>query len=404
MDNKKPHDIIVETRKSYAIGMATGILIMILCVLCYILYDRHVRWGGQLDPNRKVMEIYNLLNEVSIMPLDKAEMLENMYRGFLDGVGDPYTQYFDHIALEAFRERTEGDFVGVGVHVIMDTESGNVTIISPFRDSPAAKAGLMPGDQIVGVDGADMTGRSTEEVTSLVKGEEGTAVTLTIYRPYENERFDVEIVRALVVIPSVFHEMLPGRTGYIRIESFNMATKPQFQNAMEDLISQGMTALVLDVRNNPGGLLNIVAYIADYFVPEGIIAYVVDGADNRQYFNADAEYLGLPLAVLINGRSASASELLAGAIRDTQVGVLVGETSFGKGVVQHLYGLSDGSAVKTTVAEYFPPSGATIHGVGIAPDVKVEMEMSLSRRVGQLELHEDLQLLAAIRVLAELVE
>jgi len=394
----------MDNKKSFAIGLATGILLMIIATFGYTIYERHGIWGGRMDPNSKILEIYSLLNDVSIMPLEKTEMLENMYRGFLEGVGDPYTQYFDRLALEAFRERTEGDFVGIGVNALMDTESGKVTIITPFRGSPAARAGLLPGDQIIGVDGADMAGRATEEVFNLIKGEEDTEVTLTIYRPDEDKHFDVSIVRARVAIPTVFHELLPGRIGYIRIEGFNLNTKPQFQAAMEELTTYGMTALILDVRNNPGGVLDIVTYIANYFVPEGVITYVVDANGNRRDYNADENYLGLPLAVLINGRSASASELLAGAIKDTGAGVLVGEQTFGKGIVQHLYTLSDGSAVKTTVAEYFPPSGRSIHMVGVAPDIVVEMEEALSRMIGHLELIDDVQLMAAIRAIQEMTD
>ena len=393
----------MDNKKSFAIGLATGILLMIMGIFGHSVYDRHVRWGGMIDPNSKILEIYSLLNEVSIItPLNKEMMLENMYRGFLDAVGDPYTQYFDSQALEAFRLRTEGDFVGIGVHAMMDTESGMVTIINPFRDSPAARAGVLPGDQIVGVDGVDMTGRSTEEVFNSIKGLEGSPVLLTIYRPNEDRRIDVNIIRTQQVIPTVFHEMMPGNIGYIRIEGFNLNTRPQFQEAMAELTELGKSSLILDVRNNPGGVLDVVTYIANYFVPEGVITYVVDAAGRRRDYKAEEGHLGIPLAVLINGRSASASELLAGAIRDTGVGVLIGEQTFGKGIVQHLYTLSDGSAVKTTVAEYFPPSGTPIHIVGVPPDIVVEMDEPLSRMIGTLELAEDVQLLTAVRVVQEL--
>ncbi|MCL2377994.1 MAG: S41 family peptidase [Defluviitaleaceae bacterium] len=393
----------MDNKKSFAIGLAAGILLMIISVFGYNAYNRHVRWDGR-DPNRKILEIYSLLNDVSIMPLDINEMLENMYRGFLDGVGDPYTQYFDRLAHEAFRLRNEGDFVGIGVQAIMDTESGNVTIINPFRDSPAARAGILPGDQIIKVDGIDMTGRSTEDVFNRIKGPEGSPVILTILRPDEDRNFEVTIIRAQQAIPTVFHEMMPGNIGYIRLEGFNMNTKPQFREAMADLSDRGKTAIILDVRNNPGGVLYVVTYITNYFVPEGVITYVIDADGHRVDYNADADYLGLPLVVLINGRSASASELLAGAIRDTGAGVLVGEQTFGKGIVQHLYPLADGSAVKTTVAEYFPPSGTPIHMVGVPPDIEIEMEEALSRMIGHLELAEDIQLMMALHVIRAMSE
>ena len=386
----------MDNKKSFAIGLATGIMLMLVAVFGYTVYDRQVRWGGRLDPNSKIMEIYALLNEVSIFPIDKDEMLENMYRGFLDGVGDPYTQYFDRAALEVFHARVAGAYVGIGVEVLVDQDTRAVTIANIFRDSPASQAGLLPGDKIVGVGDVDVLGRSIEEVISLIRGPSGVPVDLTILRPYENQRFDVTIVRARVIVPSVFHEIMPDQTGYIRIESFDAATREQFTAALTELMEYGITGLVLDLRNNPGGSLDVVAYIADHFVPAGVITYTIDASGRRRDLNAEGENLGLPLAVLVNGRSASASELLSGAIQDTGVGVIIGEQTFGKGIVQHLYHLSDGSAVKVTVAQYFTPNGTSIHGVGVTPDIVIEMEEALSRRIGRLELHEDVQLQAAL--------
>ena len=387
----------MDNKKSFAIGLATGIVLMILAVFGYTVYERQVRWGGQMDPNRKVMEIYNLLNEVSIFPFEKSVMLENMYRGFLDGVGDPYTQYFDQEALAAFQERTEGVYAGIGVLVLDDPETMTLIVAQAFRGSPAADAGLLPGDRIVGVDGANVVGRPMAEVTSLIRGPEGTSVKLTIFRPYENEEFDVTVGRARITIPTVFHEMLEDQIGYIRIEGFDNATRDQFTLAITDLMSQGMNRLVLDLRNNPGGVLDVVAYIANYFVPEGVITYTIDASGRRRNFNSNDEYLGLPLVVLVNGRSASASELLGGAIQDTGVGIVIGEQTFGKGIVQHLYYLSDGSAIKATVAKYYTPNGTSIHGVGVTPDIVVAMDESLSRMIGNLEPGEDVQLEAALQ-------
>jgi len=392
----------MDNKKSFAIGLATGIIIMVIAFFGHTVYQRQARWGGLLDPNRKVMEIYDLLNEVSMFPIDKDVMLNSMYRGFLDGVGDPYTQYFDREALAAFRERVEGEYVGIGVLVLEDMDTMTLTIAQSFRGSPAADVGLMPGDRIIGVDGADVVGRPMAEVMAMIRGPEGTSVKLTIYRPYEDERFDVTITRTRITIPSVFHEMMEDQTGYIRIEGFDEATRGQFSSALAELLEQGMTGLILDLRNNPGGGLHVVTHIANYFIPEGVVAYTIDASGFRQDFNSDGEHLGLPLVVLINGRSASASELLSGAIQDTQVGVLIGEQTFGKGIVQHVRYLSDRSAIKVTVAKYFTPNGTSIHGIGVAPDILVEMDESLSRRVGQLELEEDIQLQRALQTVLEM--
>jgi len=388
----------MDNKKSFAIGLAAGIIIMVIGIFGYTVYERQARWGGQMDPNRKITEIYTLLNEVSMFPFDKDVMLDNMYRGFLDGVGDPYTQYFDRQSHAAFIERVEGEFVGIGVSVLEDPDTKTIIIAQPFVGSPAAQAGLLPGDMIIKVDGVEAVGRPMAEVVNSIRGPEGTAVTLSIFRPIEDKEFNVTITRALITNPSVFHEMMPGNTGYIRIESFDAATRNQFSNAITELMDQDMTGLILDLRNNPGGSLHIVAHITNYFTPLGVVAYTIDASGFRQDFQSDNEYLGLPLVVLINGRSASASELLSGAIKDTQVGVLVGEQTFGKGIVQHLRTLSDGSAIKVTVAKYFTPSGTSIHGVGVAPDVIVEMDEELSRRIGQMGIDEDIQLRKALQI------
>jgi len=397
MNNRK-----MDNKATFAIGLATGVILMLVVVFGFSAYNRQVRWDGQMDPNRKITEIYDLLNEVSMFPLDKDEMLENMYRGFLDGVGDPYTQYFDRAALQVFEERVEGAYYGIGVLVLEDAETMTLVVAQAFTGSPAEEAGVLPGDKIIEVDGENVVGRPTAETMNRIRGPEGTPVDITIYRPYEDEKFTVTINRARITVPSVFHEMLPDQTGYIRIEGFDEATRIQFSSALEELLEKGMTGLILDLRNNPGGNLHVVTHIANYFVPEGVVAYTVDASGRRQDFVSDENYLGLPLVVLINGRSASASELLSGAIQDTGVGVLVGEQTFGKGIVQHLRRLSDGSAIKVTVAKYFTPNGTSIHGVGVAPDYVIEMDEALSRRIGQMELYEDVQLQRALEVLLEM--
>jgi len=392
----------MNNKKSFGIGLAAGIVLMVIAFYIFSVYQRQTSWGEFLDPNTKVMEIYDLLNDVSMFPVDKGVMLDNMYRGFLDGVGDPYTQYFDRQALQAFNERVTGAYVGIGVLVLDDAETMTLIVGQAFRGSPAAEAGLLPGDKIVGVDGIEVVGRPTAETMSMIRGPEGSAVNLAIYRPYEDERFNVSIVRARITIPSVFHEMMEDQVGYIRIEGFDEATRDQFTAAITELLDMNMESLILDLRNNPGGGLQVVTYIANYFVPEGVVAYTVDASGRRQNFESDDTYLGLPLVVLINGRSASASELLSGAIQDTQMGVLIGEQTFGKGIVQHLRNLSDGSAIKVTVAKYFTPGGTSIHGVGVAPDIEVEMDEILSRRIGDLPLEEDVQLQRALEVIKEM--
>lgn len=389
--------------KGFFIGLFTGISLVLVVVLGFNVYARQTRWGGTLSPNEKVNEIMGYVTRHSIFPYDRTEMIENMYRGLVAGIGDPYSQYFDADARQAFTVRTEGTFVGVGIRVIMDPTDRMLTVVQVFRDAPARAAGLQTDDRIIGVDGVDVIGRAQDEIMAMIRGDEGTDVTIEIFRPDENKRFEVTITRALVIVPTVYHELIEtptGRTGYIRIEAFERPTLQQFDNALRDLVSQEMDGLIIDVRNNPGGLMDVVTRITNTLVPRGVITFTEDVNGNRQYHRSNATYLGLPLVILINGRSASASEVLAGAVLDLGAGTLVGEQTFGKGSVQNLFDLSDDTAIKLTIAKYFTPNGSSIHGVGLPPCFLVEMEESLSRRIGDdLTQEEDVQLQVALRVL-----
>lgn len=391
-------------KKSFVIGFALGILIMVGAFVGYNAYERHFVWDGGPSPNEKVREMYSIVTRNAAVEFNRAEMIDNMFRGFLAGIGDPYSQYLNEEALEAFQVRTEGVFVGIGVRVYMDLTDNMLTLATVFRGSPAEEAGLMPGDKIVAVDGVDVIGRIQQEIIAKITGEVGTVVNLEVYRPYENVRFNVDVTRRQITVPTVFHEMIEteeGLTGYVYIVSFERPTYSQFVAAIEELLAQGMDSLIVDVRNNPGGLLNVVSDITNRLIPEGVIVSLEYGSGERYVREADSTYLGLPLVVLINGRSASASEVLSGAVRDTGVGMLVGEQTFGKGIVQTIFNLSDGSGMKLTTALYFTPSGAFIHDVGIEPDFVVEMEESRSRRIGDLPFEEDVQLQVALRVLRQ---
>jgi carboxyl-terminal processing protease len=400
-------EVIMENKKEFLKGLGAGSLItaiiVVIAAMGITVYAKQMFWRGP-DPNTKITEIYNLLNMYSIVPFDRDEMLENMYRGFVDGVGDPYTQYLDSEALASFRARTEGTFVGIGVTITTEQDDPFVTISSTFHGAPADLAGLLPGDKIMAVDGVDVAGRAIEDVVGMVTGPEGTIVTITIYRDFENERFDVEIIRATVEVPTVFHEMhytQNGSVGYIRLEGFDGVTAGQFEAALSELTADGMEGLILDLRNNPGGLLTSVIEITDRLLPEGIITYTVDSRGNREDFRSDAAFIDLPLVLLVNGRSASASEVLSGAVRDTGRGTIIGTQTFGKGVVQNLLYLSDGTAIKLTVQTYHTPNGENIHGTGIEPHVIVEMSEDLSRRIGRLMLEEDIQLQAALEIISQ---
>ena len=392
----------MNNKKGFLLGLGTGIMIMIVAVFGYSLYSRHVRWGGGLSPNQKVNQIYSIVSRHAIMDFDRSQMIENMYRGFLAGMEDPYSQYLCLEALEVFRVRTEGtSFVGIGVRVTIDPADRTLTLINVFRNAPASDAGLLPGDKILTVDGVDVVGRSMPEILALITGPAGTSVNIEIFRPHEGQRFKVDVMRAQITVPTVFHEMLETegrRTGYIRIEAFERPTYGQFSAAIAELLDYGMDSLIIDVRNNPGGLLDTVVSMTNMLVPEGIITYRENAQGEREIYSSTGDYLGLPLVVLVNERSASASEVMAGAVLDTGVGTLVGTQTFGKGTVQGIFGISDNTAVKLTIAKYFTPSGFSLHGIGLTPGFEVEMEESLSRRIGDLPIEEDVQLQVGLRV------
>jgi carboxyl-terminal processing protease len=278
-------------------------------------------------------------------------------------------------------------------------------IVKTYAGSPSYEAGMMQGDYIVEVDGEDVSALDLSTIVSKIKGEEGTPVSLEVYRVEEDEYVTFDLVRRRVEIPSVAGEMLDERIGYIQIESWDMLTNSQFQTVMEQLLSEGMKGLVVDVRNNPGGLVNAAANVLDYFVEDGgRLLYSVDKNDKEtDYMAQDGLDSDIPLVVLTNGQSASSSEIFAGGIRDYKAGTLVGEKTFGKGIVQNIIDIGNGEAIKLTVAEYYLPSEVCIHGEGIEPDVKVQLPEALKKQ-SVISHEEDDQLQKAIEILGDKME
>ena len=390
-DNRK------QNRSHFIKGMLFGILlfVMTLSVIIFIVGNNTNRTIA-LDPTSKMQEILNILDFHSVNEFDIDIMTESMFMGFLFGVGDPYTSYMNRETLAAFRESAEGRYAGIGVRVQIDQDDNRIQILQVFTGGPSDIALLEPGDKIIKVDGVDVSGANFEDAVSMMRGTPGTRVTLTIFREFNNQTFEREIIRDEVEVPTVEHRMLDDEVGYIRITNFDRQTHPQFMHALGNLKQQGMQGLVIDVRNNPGGLLDSVVRITGELIPEGTVVYTVDSRGNRDVSRSNDRQLGLPLAVLVNENSASASEVLAGAVRDTNSGVLVGNRTFGKGVVQSLFPLSDGSGIKVTIARYYTPGGYSIHGEGILPDILVETDRETSMRVMSLAPSEDEQLQAAI--------
>lgn len=333
--------------------------------------------------------------------IDREDLQDGLYSGLLEGLGDRYSVYYNAEEYEALQVSTTGQYYGIGAGLTQDTDTMVVSVTRVYEGTPSEEAGVKQDDVIVSVDGIDATSMEVTELVKLIRGEEGTTVHLEIYRPSTDEEISLDVERRDITLPSVEAEMLENNIGYIRIDSFETETAHQFETYLEELQAQGMEALVLDVRYNPGGMVNSVVQILDDILPEGLLVYIEDKNGNREEFTSSGDtYIDCPIAVLINGSSASASEILAGAIKDYEYGTLIGTTTYGKGIVQTIFPLEDGDAVKLTTAKYFTPNGNYIHEVGIDPDIELEYEY-LKEDAEEYEMQYDNQIQKAIEVLTE---
>ncbi|WP_286034602.1 S41 family peptidase [Megamonas hypermegale] len=314
---------------------------------------------------------YRFIELKYVNQTDDINLIDGAIDGMVKSLGDPHSNYLSPKMYQSLKEQTQGSFAGIGVVMGMDNNK-NIKIVAVMEDSPGQKAGLAEGDQIIAVDGTPVTEMAFDEVAAHVRGEPGTDVVLTIMR--DGTQQDYTITRDNIKLKTVGHEMLDNNIGYIQIVSFSEDTAQEFMDAYTDLQNQGMQGLVLDLRNNPGGLLGACVDIAKNLVPKGDIVSIVDKDGNKEVYSSDLEQVLYPVAVLINKNSASASEILSGAIQDTKSGVIIGETSYGKGSVQTILPMMDDDAVKLTIAKYYTPSGRSIDGVGITPDIEVKLD------------------------------
>ncbi len=307
--------------------------------------------------------------------LDEEALSEGIYRGILDAVGDPYTCYFSEKELKDLLEDSQGVYYGIGAYVTLDQTGMYPMITAPIAGSPAEEADLRPGDIIYEINGEATYGKTLDAAVSMMRGKEGTEVEVTILRSTESEYIHVTLVRRRVESPTVTYEMLEDNIGYIQITQFSEVTVDQFADALASVRASGMEGLIIDLRANPGGSLTSVIGIGRMLLPKGLIMYTEDRNGNRDEYNCDGRReFDNPLVVLVDGNSASASEVLAGAIKDYELGTLVGTTTFGKGIVQTILPLADGSGIKITTSSYYSPKGTNIHGTGIEPDVVCEFD------------------------------
>ena len=318
--------------------------------------------------------------------VSSQELQNGIYKGMISALGDPYSEYYSREELEEAVNSNQGISYGIGAYISMSKQMNLAMINGVMEESPAQEAGLEEGDIIYEVDGESTQGMSLTQVVSRVKGREGTTVRLSIYREGENDFLDFEIKRAKQIETTTVESGMLENTdhiGYLRIREFDGVTVDQYTEAIAVLKENDMKGLVLDLRSNPGGDLTAVVDIAGKILPKGLIVYTEDKKGNRmEYTRDDKEELEIPLVVLVNEYSASASEILAGAIQDYNKGTLVGTTTFGKGIVQKIHRLDDGTAVKLTISAYFTPSGRNIHGIGIEPDIELEYDEEGSEERG----------------------
>ncbi len=352
---------------------------------------------------RRVGELKSFINEYFLFDVDEEKLKDGVYHGLFEGLDDPYSVYYNEKQFADMLEQTSGKYSGIGV-IVSPSEGNYITVVSPIAGTPGDRAGLKPGDMILAVDGKTYLSKDLDEAVSKMKGQAGESVTLKVQRNTKDggsETFDVEIVREVISLETVKHAMLEDGLGYISIIQFDEQTEKSFLSAMEELKGQGARGIVLDLRNNPGGRLDVTLKIADELLGEATIISTVDNKGKESVEKSDAKQDTIPMVVLINEGSASASEILAVALKDNERAKVVGVKSFGKGTVQRIFPLgSEGPGFKLTVGEYYAPKGEKIHEIGVEPDVVVELNAEVDE-IGPSNLEHDNQLQEAIRILQE---
>ena len=330
--------------------------------------------------------------------IDDKQLEDYLYYGLVAGLGDPYAAYYNEEETQSMMDSSSGNYCGIGAVFSQNLVTGIITVSRVYEGCPSYEAGILPEDILYMVEGEDVTGQDLTNVVTKIKGEEGTEVTISMLRG--EEILDFTMKRQMIEVPTIEHEMLENQVGYILITEFDGVTAQQFSVALKELQENGMEGLIIDLRNNGGGSLDAVCEIADELLPEGLIVYTEYNDGERIDRNSDAACVDVPMAVLINGASASASEILSGALQDHGAATIVGTQSYGKGIVQSVLDLQDGTALKLTSAKYYTPNGNNIHGVGITPDVEIDLPEELKTEV-TLSLEEDVQLQKAIEVLQQ---
>ena len=393
----------------FFLGLAGGLLVS--CIFMTILITVAARsgllinlTGGATAESITDESVINKLDRITYMidsyfynDVSTEDLIDGMYHGVVEALGDKYSVYYNEEEWEQVNSDLSGIYYGIGSYVAIDETTNYTCLTKIIKGTPAEAAGLLDGDLLYSVDGTETYGVELDAVVSMIRGEEGTSVHLQIIREGEEDLLEFDVMRAKVETPTVTYEMMEDQIAYIEISAFDSVTAQQFKTAFEQAKEDGMKGLIIDIRNNGGGYLDVVVDVLRNFMPEGVIVYTIDKYGYREDYNCSGgSELDVPMVVLVNQYSASASEIFAGAVRDYEIGTLVGTTTFGKGIVQTILNLGDDTYVKLTTSSYYTPSGECIHGVGIKPDVEVEYDSELYRTEGT-----DNQLQRAIEIMKE---
>ena len=381
----------------------TVVAAICICIGLFIKVKTYSSGNGNLvtqseEVQSKLAFLETYIRGYYLDEINDEQMEDYLYYGLVAGLGDPYAAYYNEEETQSMLDSSSGNYCGIGAVFSQNLITGTITVTRVYEGCPSYEAGLLPEDILYKVGDEEVTGQDLTNVVTKIKGEEGTEVTLTMIRG--EEYIDFTMKRQMIEVPTIEHEMLADRVGYIMISEFDGVTDEQFIEALEALQSQGMKSLVIDLRNNGGGSVESVCHIADKLLPEGPIVYTEYKGEEREARNSDSDCVKVPIAVLMNGASASASEILAGALQDYGVAKIIGTQSYGKGIVQSIFDLQDGTALKLTTAKYYTPNGNNIHEIGITPDVEIDLPEELKTEV-TLSFEEDVQLQKAIEVLQQ---
>ena len=394
---KKKHPF----RNGFLSGVAVCLVIALMVVIVKETMLHSTVGSGFMTKHgvEKVNLLSDVIDQYYYKDITDEEKMEGIYKGLMSSTNDKYTDYYSPKEFKDLMVTMEGDYGGIGATLSQDKATKEVSVVEVYEGSPAARAGLERGDIVISVDGHLGTDESLDDFVQRIRGEEGTSIEMVYKR--DDQEHTIEITREEVIVPSVSHRMLDDKIGYIRISSFVNGTQKDFEDALADLQGQGMQGIVFDMRDNGGGMVDSVVAILDDILPAGTVVYTMDKSGKREdYISDDAKKIDIPVTVLVNENTASAAEIFTGAIRDFNYGTIIGTNTFGKGIVQSTVPLSDGSAVKITVATYYTPSGECIHEKGIKPDIELEFSYADENPTEYDEL-KDNQVQKAMEVLGE---